>query len=330
MPRIHYQDQSITLEDGQTVLDSLLAQGHDIANSCRAGVCQSCLLQATEGTVPSKAQAGLKPTQIAQGYFLACQCVPENDLVIHQPNQASLRQTATVTGLTRLSGQVMALTLQPEGDYAYYPGQYTTLWRDQKLGRSYSLASVPSLDEGLHFHVRQVPNGQFSGWVFDALQLGDRLAIQAATGDCIYLPEDPQRDLLLVGTATGLAPLYGILRDALQQGHQGDIHVFHGALDNAGLYLRDELAALAAAHAQVHYHPTVLQTSEQADPYVQRGQVDQLALALLPSLNDPTAYLCGAPEFVQSLRKRLFLAGMANKRIHADAFVPAAANQQTA
>jgi hypothetical protein len=36
------------------------------------------------------------------------------------------------------------------------------------------------------------------------------------------------------------------------------------------------------------------------------------------------AFLCGNPELVISLRKKLFLAGLSLKDIHADAFLPSA------
>lgn len=325
MPRLSFNGHTIELATGQSVLDGLLDQGHSVAHSCRAGACQACLLQATAGEVPSQAQSGLKPTLVSQGYFLACQCQPLDDLAIRQPDADEHRQSATVSDLRPLSDEVMALSLVPDGPFDYRPGQYTTLWRNDRLGRSYSLASVPALDEALQFHIRRVPDGRFSGWVFDQLRPGDRIDLQTAAGDCFYLPGQPDADLLLVGTATGLAPLYGILRDALQQGHRGSIHLLHGAFDSNGLYLRDELQRLADSHHQVHYHTAVLQPGG-PDDAAGIGRIDNHALDTLPSLNNPTAFLCGAPDFVRDLRKRLFLAGMPMSRIHADAFLPAAAN----
>lgn len=323
MPQLSFNGTRIHLPPGQSVLDGLLDQGHDIANSCRAGACQACLMQAVAGDVPTQAQIGLKPALASQGYFLACQCQPVNDLSVRLPNPSEHRQGATVTDLQRLSDQVMAISVRPDADYPYQPGQYATLWRNEDLGRCYSLASVPGLDNDLTFHIRRVPDGRFSGWVFDQLCPGDRLSLQAATGDCVYLPSYRDHDLLLVGTATGLAPLYGIVRDALQQGHRGAIRLYHGALDPHGLYLQDELAHLADKHPQLQYHAAALQST---DPTVATGKVDDLALQRLADLQRPVAYLCGAPDFVQGLRKRLFLGGLAMDHIHADAFLPAAAN----
>ena len=49
---------------------------------------------------------------------------------------------------------------------------------------------------------------------------------------------------MLAGAGTGLAPLYGIARDALAQGHTGPVWLFHGGVDLRGLYLAEELKAL--------------------------------------------------------------------------------------
>lgn len=322
MPQLKFKDQTYALNAGDSVLDTLLAQGEEIPNSCRVGVCQSCLIQVTEGEVPANAQLGLKDTLAAQGYALACQCRPQTDIAVSLPDGDTLRLDVEVSGLERLCEDVMALRLRSETPFDYRAGQYVTLWKDAQLGRSYSLASVPGLDEELIFHIKRLPGGRFSGWVFDELKPGDRLQLQGPSGTCFYLQDDPDRELILAGTGTGLAPLYGIARDALNQCHTGPIHLFHGALHPAGLYLHQVLLELDNSHANFHYHASVLH-GEQADGFTSTDPVESLIQTVVPAPKDCTAYLCGAEDFVGQLRKRLFLAGAAMNNIHADAFVAA-------
>lgn len=106
------------------------------------------------------------------------------------------------------------------------------------------------------------------------------------------MPGRPEQPLLLAGTGTGLAPLYGVARDALEAGHTGPVRLFHGALEVRGLYLVEALRALIRAECP---HPVGWR-----------------------------AYLCGNPERVLSLKKKLFLAGLSLKDLHADAFLPSA------
>lgn len=321
MFQLRFNGRTYSVAAGQTILDVLLAHDHMIPSSCRAGVCQSCLMQVTEGEVPPNAQKGLKSTLVAQGYVLACQCQPENNLAVSLPATVDLRVPAKVKGLRRLSEDVIELHLMTEACFAYRPGQYATLWRDAGLGRSYSLSSVPEQDEGLRFQIRRIPDGQFSGWVFDGLQPGDTIEIQGPSGNCFYIAHNQQRQLLLAGTGTGLAPLWGIVQDALKQEHTGPIHLFHGAPDRAGLYLHDELLALAETHGNFHYHASVLHGEAVVNEGIYLEPIQTLIQRIMPDPKGCSAYLCGAPDFVNGLRKRLFLAGASMNEIYADAFL---------
>jgi ferredoxin len=131
------------LGDDLSVLEALLDAGLEIPNDCRAGVCQSCLMQATAGPVPEGAQAGLRDTLRCQGYFLACRCHPQHDLEVRLPAARALRVTARVTGHECLAQDILRLRLGTAAGFHYRPGQYLTLWRDECQGRRYSLASVP-------------------------------------------------------------------------------------------------------------------------------------------------------------------------------------------
>jgi CDP-4-dehydro-6-deoxyglucose reductase, E3 len=113
MPSVIYEGQRYELEPGETVLEALLRQQVQVPNSCRAGVCQSCLMRAVGGAVPEKAQAGLKDTMKARGYFLACSCHPEGDLEIKKAG-ADVQVPGTIAGLERLSPSVVRVKVRCE------------------------------------------------------------------------------------------------------------------------------------------------------------------------------------------------------------------------
>ncbi|NOK23451.1 2Fe-2S iron-sulfur cluster-binding protein, partial [Corallococcus carmarthensis] len=257
MAKVRHEAAWYPLEPGETVLDGLLRQGVHVPHACRAGACQSCLMRATSGPVPEAAQVGLKDTLRARGYFLACACRPQEGTALEVAGASELRVPARVVDLESLSGDVLAVRLEVETPLDYRAGQYVTVVRADGLARSYSLASLPR--EGrLELHVRLVPGGAMSGWFARDVRPGERVHVQGPAGDCFYVPGQPEAPLLLAGTGTGLAPLYGILRDALEEGHTGPIHLFHGALEPRGLYLVDALRALAGRHPNLHYRPCVL------------------------------------------------------------------------
>lgn len=321
MALLKYKDNVFNVSAGSTVLDTLLEHGHEIPNNCRAGACQSCVMQVTKGSVSEKSQQGLKDSHKAKGFFLACSCEPEEDLDIQLADTQQLRIPATVSEVNKLSDDVIELKIKTTEPYEYSAGQYVTLWRDDHLGRSYSLASLPEKDEYLIFHIKLIPAGQFSGWVHNDLKAGDILYVQGPSGDSFYTSGKPEQHLLLVGTGTGLAPLYGIIHDALQQGHRGEIHLFHGALNPAGLYLTEELSILEQKHHNLKYHPCVLNAEANMASTITEGDITQITLQTVPKPNGWKTFLCGDEALVNKLRKQIFLAGCNMNDIYADPFI---------
>lgn len=228
---------------------------------------------------------------------------------------------ATIRALELLSQDVMRVRLHCDSQIAFRAGQYVTILREGGLARSYSIASLPEELE-IELHVRNIAGGKMSGWLHNEARVGERVSVLGPSGECFYVPGKEEQPLLLIGTGTGLAPLYGILRDALRYGHRGPIHLFHGALHKGGLYLMDELRRLVDRHSQFDYTPTVLNGSESEDLEV--GPVDQVVLKRFPKLTGWRGYICGDPTLVQSLKKKLFLSGMASRDIYSDAFVQSA------
>lgn len=321
MPKIVFEGQEYLAEGNESVLDCLIRHGVSVNYSCRAGVCQSCVMMMKEGTPSEASQKGLKDALKAQNHFLMCSFVAEEDISISRPGKDFQSVEAEVLALDKLSDDVLRMRLARPENYSYFPGQFLNLRNSDGVERSYSLASLPDGEDFLELHVRHIPGGKVSGWVHAALKVGGRVTISPATGDCFYTPGQPDQNLLLIGTGTGLAPLYGILRDALRQGHEGDIHLYHGSSTVEGLYLVDELKALDADHANVHYHPCVSQGTPPAG--IVSGRADQMALKEIGKLSGWRVYLCGREEMVKSARQKAFLAGASLKDIYADPFVPA-------
>jgi len=322
MVSVSYEEQRVALKEEETVLDVLLGAGYTIPNACRAGACQSCLMQATDGTLPARSQSGLKETQKAQGYFLACCCQPESDLVVQRVG-AVQEFEATLISKELLPGSVLRMRLQTPLNYN--AGQYVNLVRADGLSRAYSIASVPGLDNYIELQIRIYPDGQFSQWACQDFNPGDSIKIQGPFGDCFYSTGVPEQPIILAGTGTGMAPLYGILRDALQQGHRGTIHLFVGARTTGSLYLNDELRMLETDFPQFRYTPVVLEADANA---VRDGMVyGDLNVALKSSYPDTKgfrAYFCGSELRVKTLRKQTFLSGADMKDIYCDLFTIAA------
>lgn len=315
MPAVTYQGRRVEVAEGQTVLDALLAAGEPIPNACRAGACGACIVRATAGEVPPEAQVGLRDAVRARGCFYSCQCRPRGDLAVEALGDA-LRAPARVASREALSPTVARVVLRLGAPFEATAGQYVTVHRGG-VARSFSIAA--HRDGAIELHVRRIPGGKLSPYLCDEARPGDELVVQGPLGFCVYTPGRPEQPMLLAGTGTGLAPLWGVLHDALAAGHTGPIHVVHGALEPSGLYLVDELRALAAAHPQVRYVPSVMRDPL---PGMDEGPIDAVVARHVPRPSGVRVFVCGAPDVVQLLKKKLFLAGASLRDILSDAFVP--------
>jgi len=322
MPRLECDGREVPLAEGESVLDALLRAGVEVASSCRAGACQSCLVRVTSGAVPARAQAGLKETLRARGFALACQIVPETALAISLEGKSDLEVAARVEAVDRLAADVLCVRLRSETELAYRAGQFVTLLRSDGLARAYSLASRPADGQLLELHVRVVAGGRMSNWLATEAT-GASVRLRGPAGDCFYTSTDAEQPLVLAGAGTGLAPLWGILRDALAAGHRGAIQLWHGARDVEGLYLRAELAQLSREHPHFSYHPCALAGDEAGELRI--GRLDELLLRAVPSYARQRFYLCGDAPLVQGLKRKLFLQGAPLREIFADAFLGASA-----
>jgi len=317
MPRIIYQDKEYQRRESETVLDAMLRQGVSLPFSCRNGICHVCLMRCVAGNVEEHAQAGLKAALQEQGYFLPCRCRPQGDLEIAPPRMDDLYIQARVAEKDLLGSSICRLRLEPVSNFEYRPGQFLNLRHPDGITRSYSLASVPD-DYFLELHIRRRTNGFLSNWIFDELRVDDEVEIHGPAGDNYYQAEDLDQPLLLLATGTGMAPVWGILREALARGHRGLIHLYHGSHDSEGLYLHAALNELQVAHANFHYHACVSGPGSLAGYRAARAV--EAALNDHSSLRGWCVHLSGVPAMVYAGTDAVVEAGAAAHEVHADPF----------
>jgi ferredoxin-NADP reductase len=125
----------------------------------------------------------------------------------------------------------------------------------------------------------------------------------------LYYPaETPDAPLWLIASGSGLAPLWGILREALRQQHSGPIHVVHRARTKEGHYLQLSLDVLATEHANLSID------------YLD----DETWAAWLKALRLPSrqtvALACGGTVFIEELSRQMFMAGLPRRQLLTDTY----------
>ena len=128
----------------------------------------------------------------------------------------------------------------------------------------------------------------------------------------------------MIGTGSGLAPLAGIVSEALHHGHAGPIHLYHGSREMDGLYWIGEMQELAQQYPNFHYTPCV--SRGEAPDGVARGRANDVAMTAFDNLKGWRVYLCGHPEMVNQTKRQAFLKGASFQDIYSDAFHVASAS----
>lgn len=302
MPELRVGQRSWSVAAGSNLLDALNDAGQGVPYSCRAGSCHACLVRCVAGEPQDRNPTALSPAKREQGWRLACQCQVVEDLQVAVFDPLNDGINAHLIGCDWLSDHVLRLRLLAERPLRYQAGQHMVLWTVDGVARPYSLASLPQDDVFLEFHLDCRRPGAFIDQARQ-LRLGDELRLGEVRGGALHYDPDWQtRPLWLLAAGTGLAPLWGVLREALRQEHQGPIRVLHMADEH---YLDEPLRALAArfAHVVVEQYPA--------------GEPPPLRLTSRQTI----ALVCGSPISVEEFSRRLFLAGLPRSQLYGDVFV---------
>ena len=310
MPELRAADRCLEVAPASNLLDSLLAAGIAVPYSCRAGSCHACLVRCVGGELLDGKPDALDDVRREQGWRLACQCRVVADVQVEVFDPLRDAAPAVISSCDWLSADVLRLRLTPQRPLRYSAGQHLQLWTPCGIARPYSLASVPGDDPWLEFHIDCRQGGAFAT-AARAFKAGDSLRLGELRGAALhYDPDWQSRPLWLMAAGTGLAPLYGVLREALRQDHQGAIRVIHLAHDASAHYLAEPLRALAASHPQVQLELVV--AAELPAALAELRLVSRQTIALL----------CGHPDSVETFARRLYLAGLPRSQVFADVFLP--------
>ena len=310
MPELRVAEHCLDVAISTNLLDSLLTAGIAVPYSCRAGSCHACLVRCVAGELHDAKPEALDAAQRHQGWRLACQCQVMSDVQVDVFDPQRDAAPALIHSCDWLSAHVLRLRLTPQRPLRYSAGQHLQLWTESGIARPYSLASLPGEDPWLELHIDCRQGGAFAT-AARAFQAGDSLRLGELRGGALHYDPDWQtRPLWLLAAGTGLAPLYGVLREALRQEHQGAIRLIHLAHDAAAHYLAEPLRALAARHPQLQVE--LVCAAELPAALAELRLVSRQTLALL----------CGHPDSVETFARRLYLAGVPRSQVFADVFLP--------
>lgn len=313
----------------KTLLEAMLAEGLAMPHDCKVGSCGTCKFKLVDGRIRelSPSALALERDDLSAGYRLACQALPRSDLTIALDAPLLSQQTvenysATIVASPRLCPDIINLIVELDRPLSFTPGQYADLSAPGIDGpRSYSFAFAPKAGPArqLQFHVRHVPGGTFTDWLFGGERIGTQLMVSAPYGE--FHLKTSTAPMLCIAGGSGLAPIMAILQEALANGANRPVVLLYGARSQAHLYCLDGIGELKAAwNGPFEFRPVLSEEAPDSAWDGARGLVTQQIAGLLDEALCE-AYLCGPPAMVDLAEEELLKAGVSRDTISADRFL---------
>ncbi len=334
--RIQPSGREFIVEPGETVLDAALRQDIALPHGCKDGACGSCKGRILSGTIDYGADqpSGLNELHEDQGDALLCQALPSSDLVIEAFELDAVKGIAVQKLPCRVSCkqelchdvQLLKLKLPASKPLQYLAGQYINILLRDGQHRGFSIANAPHNDEFIEVHVRHVPGGQFTHYVFYEMQDKALLRIEGPMGS-FFLREDSHLPIILVGGGTGFAPLKAILEHAFYVRTQRPIHLFWGVRTQRDLYLHGLPLAWERKHKNFRYTPVLSDPIEDREWHGETGLVTDSVVRHYPDLAGHSIYMSGPTAMVREGKRCFQENGLPENQLFFDAFAFVANNR---
>ena len=185
---------------------------------------------------------------------------------------------------------------------------------DKLIKRAYSISSSSQEKDYLEFFITLVHSGALTPRLFH-LQPGDRVFMGQRISGMFTLDQVPAgKNLIFIGTGTGLAPYMSMLRGELECDPERQTAVLLGARHSWDLGYRGELIAMQRFCPTFHYLPVISRPEEEIIPWSgQTGYVQDLfesdelekVWGGRPSSENTHIMLCGNPGMIEGMLKTL-------------------------
>ena len=218
----------IEVDEDQTILRAAAEQGVQLMHGCKEGQCAACKSFVLEGDMDNidldrYSTFALPDYEKEEGQTLLCRAHAYEDLVIELlnydeeiirsglPLRKGVVEVVSNEPVTHDMRHLVVKLVEPE-EIKFFPGQYMDFMvPGTNESRSFSMANTPSRDGTFEFVIKIYPDGLFSEFLAEKVQVGDRLEVEAPFGT-FTLRESRTSDLIFVGGGAGMAPVLGLLR----------------------------------------------------------------------------------------------------------------------
>jgi len=320
--RVSYQvtlktsGKQFTVNQDETVLEAALRQNINLPYGCKNGACGSCKGKVLEGQVThgQHSESAMSRADETGGATLFCCAHPQSDLLIEArevqgAGDIAIRKVpCRVHAISRHGSDVAILKLQlPASErFQFLAGQYLEFLLKDGQRRAYSIANAPEQEGPLELHIRHLPGGLFTDFVFaakdPALKEKDILRFEGPLGS-FFLREDSKKPIIFVAAGTGFAPIKSIIEQMQAKKIQRPISLYWGGRRPSDLYMNSLCETWAQDLPDFKYIPVISDALPEDAWDGRSGFVHEAVMTDHPNLKDFQVYACGAPVMVNAARQ---------------------------
>ncbi|MGH8672633.1 MAG: CDP-6-deoxy-delta-3,4-glucoseen reductase [Burkholderiales bacterium] len=322
-------DHTFTARPDETVLEAALRQGFTLPYGCRNGACGTCKGKILEGRVDYGAYeaALLTDAEKSAGLALFCCAKPLADMVLECREIGAVRNIPIKTLPCRVQRiekpahdvVVLYLKLPANERLQFLAGQYVDILLKDGRRRGFSIANAPHDDEFLQLHVREVPGGHFTHYIFHEMQDKAMLRFEGPLGT-FFLREDSDKPMILLAGGTGFAPIKAILEHAFHKGTTRPMTLYWGVRSLRDLYMPELARKWQEQYGIFQFVPVLSEPLAEDNWQGRIGFVHRAVADDFADLSGYQVYACGPPAMIDAGRRVFVEKGLPAQELYSDAF----------
>jgi len=323
------KDKELIVDGGQPLLNALKSEGIFIPSACGGrGSCGLCKIQVDSGGgdfLPTELP-WLSDEEQKKNIRLSCQLKVKNDMELTIPEELfNIKEyEAKVTNLTDLTHDIkeVEISLEDPSEIEFKAGQFIQIevpeyeLTDEPVYRAYSVSSQPSLKNKVKLQIKLVPNGICTTYVHKHMKVGESIKFNGAYGD--FFLRDTQKDIIMMATGSGMAPMNSILLDMAEKNNDRKVTYLFGCKKKCDLFLIEEMSKLEKKLPNFKFVPALSRPED--DWKGETGRLNNLVKDYVKDPENTEAYLCAGTKVVNSYKEALIEAGVSEEQIFYDDF----------
>jgi ferredoxin-NADP reductase len=206
--------------------------------------------------------------------------------------------------------------------FQHVAGQFLTLDiapRGIATRRSYTIASPPSWRGHIEITVKREDLGLVSRWLHDDVKVGDRINVEAPSGNFVF-SGDEWPSVVLIGGGVGITPMMSIARYLTDSGWPGTIYLLTSFLTPRDFIFEKEIESLKARNPRMRVATTI--TNPDGTGWSgPTGFIDaRFIQANVPNVALHQALICGPTPMMDAVRASLADLGVPAKQVRTESF----------